>query len=275
MTVSSDKPCLGVFDSGLGGLSVLKALRAAAPWLPIEYVADSAHAPYGERDEAHVVARSRAITGFLRERGARVVVVACNTATAAAVNALRASHPDLPVVGVEPGVKPAVALSPHGRIGVMATSGTLGSERFRALLQRHAGDAHLVLQPCPGLARAIEGGRLDAPEVLELVERHCAPLREAGVDTVVLGCTHYPFVADRIQAALGSGVRLVDTAQAVARRALALWPSDALEPTQAPAPVTLWASGDPDLLTQAAQHWLGLQAQARAWRESPATTQAA
>jgi glutamate racemase len=264
---------MGVFDSGLGGLSVLKALRAAAPWLPIEYVADSAHAPYGERDESHVLARSRAITAFLRERGARVVVVACNTATAAAVNDLRARHPDLPVVGVEPGVKPAVALSPRGRIGVLATSGTLGSERFRALLQRHAGTADLVLQACPGLARAIEGGRLDAPEILALVEQHVAPLRAAGVDTVVLGCTHYPFVADHIQAALGPAVRLVDTADAVARRALALWPAGVIDPAAATAPVTLWSSGDPALLTQAARLWLGLEGQAHAWQEAPTTAQ--
>jgi glutamate racemase len=157
----------------------------------------------------------------------------------------------------------------------MATSGTLGSERFRALLQRHAGTARLVLQACPGLARAIEGGRLDAPEVLALVEQHCAPLREAGVDTVVLGCTHYPFVADRIQAALGPDVRLVDTADAVARRALALWPDKAIDRSARDASVTLWSSGDPALLTQAARNWLGLQARAQAWREAPSTDQAA
>jgi glutamate racemase len=210
---------IGVFDSGVGGLSVLRSLRALMPQARFLYVADSGHAPYGERDETYVVERARAITAHLLAQGAQLVVVACNTATAAAVQALRERWPAVGFVGVEPGLKPAIARSRNRRIGVMATRGTLQSAKFRRLVEAHAAGVELVLQPCDGLARALEEGDADAPAVLALVERHTAPLRAAGVDTVVLGCTHYPFATSAIGAALGPGVALIDTAQAVALQA--------------------------------------------------------
>lgn len=245
---------IGVFDSGVGGLSVLRALHRYLPRATLLYAADSGHAPYGERDAAYVVARSRAMTAHLLSQGAQLLVVACNTATAAAIDTLRADHPDLPIVGVEPGIKPAIALTRNRRVGVMATHATLASERFRRLVATHAGGASLHLQACSGLARAIERGRPDSIEVAGLVEEHTAPLRAAGVDTVVLGCTHYPFAAPLIAAALGPEVTLVDTAEAVARQALRL--ATALPAQGAAAPAGLWTSGDPNHLRAVAQRWL-------------------
>lgn len=243
---------IGLFDSGVGGLSVLRALQTLAPHAELLYVADSGHAPYGERDDAFVQQRSLHVAQFLRGQGVQVLVVACNTATASAIALLRHTHAGLPIVGVEPGIKPAVALSRNGRIGVLATEGTLRSEKFRRLMHAHAGQAQLHLQPCPGLALAIEQGDLDGPAVRDLVARFCEPLRQQ-VDTVVLGCTHYAFVARHIQAALGPDVRLVDTADAVARQALA----QCTPPTAAPAGrVHLWTSADAAALRRIAQRWL-------------------
>lgn len=212
-------PHIGVFDSGLGGLSVLRALMAAMPGARFLYVADSAYAPYGERDTEAVIARSMRITEFLVARGASGVVVACNTATAAAIDAIRTQHPTLPIVGIEPGLKPAVAATRNGRIGVLATPATLVSERFDQLHQAQAQGSFVLKQPCPGLADLIEQGDLEAVSVIDAVQRFCEPLRRAEVDTVVLGCTHYPLVAHHIQAALGAHVQLIDTADAVARHA--------------------------------------------------------
>lgn len=259
---------IGVFDSGVGGLSVLRALRERMPEAELLYVADSGHAPYGEKTDAFVAERSLAIARFLLEQGAQLLVVACNTATAAAVHALREAHPDVPIVGIEPGLKPAVALSAQGRVGVMATTGTLRSERFRHLVERHGGQAQVHLQPCPGLAAAIETGDLDTPALRELVDTFCAPLRAAGVDTVVLGCTHYPFVAPLISQAMGPRVTLVDTSEAVARQTVRLATGQLTgrrpSPHSPPSPggMRLWSSGDPARLTSTVHRWLGLDAHA-------------
>ncbi|WP_428425189.1 glutamate racemase [Methylibium sp.] len=251
--------CIGVFDSGVGGLSVLRALHRHLPRSRLLYVADSGHAPYGERDEAYVVERSRVLTAHLLREGAQLIVVACNTATAAAVRALRDEHPDVHFVGVEPGIKPAIALTRNGRIGVMATRGTLASDKFRQLVASHAQGAQLHLQACAGLAHAIEAGDADSAEVRRLVAQHTAPLRAAHVDTVVLGCTHYPFVAQHIQAALGAEVRLVDTADAVARRAQQI--AATLQPAGDAVfePARLWTTGALSTLQLVARKWLDFE----------------
>lgn len=252
--------CVGVFDSGVGGLSVLRALHRHLPPSRLLYVADSGYAPYGERDERYVIERSRVLTAHLLREGAQLIVVACNTATAAAVRALREEHPGLQFVGVEPGIKPAIALTRNGSIGVMATRGTLASDKFRQLVNSHAQGAQLHLQACAGLAHAIESGDADSAEVLALVDRYTAPLREAGVDTVVLGCTHYPFVAQHIQKALGAGVRLVDTADAVARRVQQLATSlRAADKESAAPPARLWTTGDLSTLELVAGRWLDFE----------------
>jgi len=249
---------VGVFDSGVGGLSVLRALRRQLPHAQLSYLADSAHAPYGERDAAFVTERSRALTRTLVERGAQLIVVACNTATALAIDALRAERPGLPFVGVEPGIKPALAATRAGRIGVMATSATLQSERFRRLLDaqsREHPSVAVTLAPCPGLARALERGAAGHDEVAELSRRYATPLREAGVDIVVLGCTHYPFASAEIAAALGPGISLLDTAQAVAQQAHRLAANLAASGSTSSS-TTLLTTGDPAQLAAIAHAWL-------------------
>lgn len=248
-------PCVGVFDSGVGGLSVLRSLRAQLPDANLLYVADSAHAPYGERSDAYVIDRSRRIMDHLVAHGAIGLVIACNTATAIAVGELRKGHPDFPIVGVEPGIKPAVSVTRNGRVGVMATPGTIASAKFQALMQAQAAGAQIIAQPCPGLARLIEEGDLHSPRLREAVREHTAPLRAADVDTVVLGCTHYPFVRHLIESAMGPGVQIIDTADAVARQARkvlgGLLPSQAGTTT-----VRLQTTGDVERLRTIASAWL-------------------
>lgn len=249
---------IGVFDSGVGGLSVLRALHDRLPGVNLHYLADSANAPYGEREGAHVLQRSMRIAEHLLAHGAQLLVVACNTATAVAATALRERWPEVPIVGVEPGLKPAQALTRNGRIGVMATATTLRSDKFRRLMSSLDAQPAVQLRACDGLASAIERGDLDDPLLLALVEAHCAPLREAGVDCVVLGCTHYPFVAHHIQAALGAQVQLVDTAWAVAQQAerqLGAMRNTAGETTPV-ADVLLETTADASTLSRLATAWL-------------------
>lgn len=250
-------PLIGVFDSGVGGLSVLKALREQRPDIPLLYIADSGHAPYGERDVAHVVDRSLRITRYLVDQGAALVVVACNTATAAAIEAMRAEFPALTLVGVEPGVKPAAAQSPTHRIGVMATPSTLTSPRFATLVARHAPDCLVVPMPCPGLAAAIEGGRGSMPMVRQLLDQFCGRLAAEHIDNVVLGCTHYPFVADEIAERLGPQVQILDTASAVARQAIRLYHR---APQAGPGSVHLVSTGDGTVLQRLAAERMALVA---------------
>ncbi|MET0383112.1 MAG: glutamate racemase [Burkholderiaceae bacterium] len=251
-------PRIGIFDSGVGGLSVLRAIRAELPHAELLYVADTGHAPYGERTVEYLCDRSERIARFLTDAGAGIVVVACNTATAAAVAALRGASPDLPLVGVEPGIKPAVALSAARRIGVLATTRTLASDKFQRLAQAHAAGAALVLQACPGLAEAIEAADADDDRLEAMVERYSAPLRAAGVDVAVLGCTHYPFARSLFERAL-PGVRLIDTADAVARQTARLAADLGPNGPRGAAPaLRAWSSGAPQALATFAQRWLGV-----------------
>lgn len=243
-----------MFDSGIGGLSVLRALRAHWPQAELHYVADSAHAPYGERDDMFIAERALRIGAHLRRAGADAIVVACNTATAVAVTPLRHALDPCPVVGVEPGLKPALAASRNGRVAVLATAATLRSRKFRALAEQVGAGAALHLQACDGLASAIEQGDLDSPRLHELVERHCAPVRAFGTDTAVLGCTHYPFARDLIAAAL-PGIQIVDTSDAVARRVVQVC-RPARDTNDGPGAVHLEATGDPSALARVAAAWL-------------------
>lgn len=208
---------IGIFDSGLGGLTVLRALRARLPEEDFLYFADTRFLPYGDRPEAFLKERGVLIARALAARGAKALVIACNTATAAAAEAIRAATA-LPVVALEPGVKPAAACTDKGVIAVMATTRTLESERFRRLVERHAGHVRVLTQPCPGLAEAIEVHGPDSGEVAVRLDRLVEPLAAGGADVVVLGCTHYPWVAAGIAARLPAGVRIVDTGEAVARQ---------------------------------------------------------
>lgn len=208
---------IAVFDSGLGGLTVLRALRGQLPQEDFFYYADTRYLPYGDRPEAFIRERGVRIAEGLAARGAKALVIACNTATAAAAEAIRAAV-SLPVVALEPGVKPAAALSRRGVVGVLATTRTLHSARFQRLVASHAGHLQVLAQACPGLADAIEVHGAHSPAVDELLDRFIPPLMQAGVDVVVLGCTHYPWVAEGIARRLPDTCQLLDTGEAVARQ---------------------------------------------------------
>lgn len=249
---------IGVFDSGIGGLSILRALRAELPFEDFVYIADSGHAPYGERDPAHVIERSRLITDYLRvQHGIKVLVIACNTATAAAVATLRQTHPDLPIVGVEPALKPAVSVSRTRRIGVMATRGTLGSEKFHRLVDTLANQADFVCQACDGLADAIE--REDTEKIVSLCANYTQAMGPFGmedgqIDTLVLGCTHYPFASEHLRHLVGPHVRLIDNGEPVARQTHRLLNN--LSGHDTPGQCLLFTTGERPLLQNAARHWL-------------------
>lgn len=208
---------IGIFDSGVGGLSVVRAVRARLPWLDIDYVADSAHAPYGDKPPEQVRERARQITGFLVDQGAAAVVVACNTATAMAVDDLRARFAH-PIVAMEPAVKPAAAATRSGVIGVLATAGTLESERYRRLLNAHGSRVRVVERVCHAWVAQVERGELTGAEALGLVAGEVQPLLEAGADTLVLGCTHFPWLAPLIAEVAGPAVSLIDPSPAVAEQ---------------------------------------------------------
>lgn len=235
---------VGVFDSGVGGLSVLRDIRAALPHEDLIYVADSGHVPYGSKTPEYIQRRSALLSRFLIERGAKTVVIACNTATAAAAALLR-SQLDLPIVAMEPAVKPATASTRSGVVGVMATVGTLKSAQFAALLERFGHGVEVVTQGCPGLVEQIEAGDLGGAQTRALVEQYTAPLLAHGADTIVLGCTHYPFLRPLIADIVGPDVVLIDTGAAVARqlgRVLAQRNLLALRDTIGR--VAFWTSGD-------------------------------
>src|SRR5487761_1937564 len=208
---------IGVFDSGVGGLSVLKHIRQTLPRARLIYAADSVHVPYGDKSVHYIEQRAITLTRFLISQGADAIVIACNTATAAAAATLRQNF-KCPVIGMEPAVNPAVAATKSGVVGVLATIGTLESARFAALLERYAGDVEIVTQGCPGLVEQVELGELKSDRTRELIVRFTAPLLARGADTLILGCTHYPFLAPLIRDVVGDQVVLVDTGAAVARQ---------------------------------------------------------
>lgn len=279
---------IGVFDSGVGGLSVMRALMAVLPHERFVYLADSAHAPYGERGDAFVAKRTHAITRYLLEQHRiKALVVACNTATAAAIHEVRSSYPALPLVGLEPAIKPALAVTRTGRIGVIGTRGTLTSAKFSKLMASLAGQADFVVQPCDGLAHAIERSAAEplptpasaatasVTETGALCARYVQAMGPFGtqpgqIDTLVLGCTHYIFVAHELRTLVGPEVRFIETGEPVARQthrvleAAGLLNSPTEPATSAPldsaARVLLLTTGPVGMLEAAGQRWLNLPA---------------
>lgn len=260
---------IGVFDSGIGGLSIQRALCAALPQARFAYLADSGFAPYGERAPEHALERALWVTEYLRSRHQiQALVVACNTATAAAIDVLRKQHPDLPFIGVEPAVKPAAALTRTGRITVWATRGTLTSPRFQQLVQRLPTTVHVHAVACDGLAEAIEA--YTASGNPDRVQRLCTHYLEQGgpygtqagaSDLLVLGCTHYPLVSDHLQAALGTQVQLQDPGIAVARQLMRCLPAVQKDDAGSVTPPTHWmgCTGSSTALELAALRWLNWQ----------------
>jgi glutamate racemase len=214
-TPTSASP-IGVFDSGVGGISVLKHIHTLLPNEDLIYVADSKFAPYGNKTPEFILERALWIADFLIAKGAKSLVVACNTATAAAVDLLRQTY-HLPIIGMEPAVKPAAAASKTGVIGVLATSGTLKSAQFAALLEHYGQQVEVVTQACHGLVECVERGELDSTATQDLLASYVQPLIAAEADTIVLGCTHYPFVRPLIENLVGDDVVLIDTGAAVAK----------------------------------------------------------
>lgn len=208
---------VGVLDSGVGGISVLRALVAELPHEDFSFFGDSANAPYGEKDEATVLALTSDVVERQLAAGAKAIVIACNTATSVAAAPLRAAHPEVPIVGIEPALKPAAEALPHGRVLVMATEVTLRLDKYHELARAWGGECEVTSVPCPGLAARIERGDLDAPDLQEMV-RSLVGRYAGAVDAVVLGCTHYPFVRRQIAEVLGPGVRFFDGGAGTARQ---------------------------------------------------------
>jgi glutamate racemase len=252
---------IGVFDSGVGGLSVLRALRSELPQEDFVYWSDAGFAPYGERGDDYVITRTRHLVAHLmREHRVKALVVACNTATAAAIHLVRAEYPELLLVGVEPALKPAAALTATRRIGVIGTRGTLASAKVRTLHESLKGQADFVFQPCDGLADAIQNDQ--AEQVAALCARYLGAMGAFGtapgqMDTLVLGCTHYPFAQAQLRSHLGAGVRLIETGEPVARQTRRLLErAGLLRAAGSVGRLALLSSGPLEPLQAAAARWL-------------------
>ena len=209
---------VGVFDSGIGGLSVLREIQAMLPFQPLYYVADQAHVPYGKRDLAEIRDFSFAITDFLAKKGAELIVVACNTASAAALKELREAHPHLTFVGMEPAVKPATEKTHNGVVGVLATPATFQGRLYHTLVERFAKDVKILTHTCPGLVEAIESGDIHSSNTRLILKQALLPMIEKGADTIVLGCTHFPFIIPTIRDIVGPHISVIDPAPAIAKR---------------------------------------------------------
>lgn len=249
---------IGIFDSGVGGLSVLRAVRDLLPHENVLYLADQAHIPYGPRQKADIRAFSFGITEFLLMQGAKLIVVACNTASAAALQDLRAHFPEVPFVGMEPAVKPAAAVTHTGRVGVLATPTTFAGDMYAALVDRFGKGIKIYQSTCPGLVEQIERGDLDTPATQSILEDALFPMLNEGVDTVVLGCTHYPFVIPLIESITGPEVRTIDPAPAIARQTQRLLAEhDWLNPSAESGALQFFTSGAPDFLQAVLPQLLG------------------
>lgn len=247
---------IGIFDSGVGGLSVFREIRKVLPGEKYVYFSDNAHCPYGEKSREYIIGRARRITEFLMERGADIIVVACNTATAAAIATLRKEY-DVPFIGMEPAVKPAVAATRTGVVGVLATAGTLKAEKYRDTRGKYGEGVQIVEHVGQGFVELVERGETDGPEAEATVRESIAPLLAAGADTIVLGCTHYPFLSpaiSKVAAELtpGRSITIIDPAPAVARHLMEVMNDKGLlSDGSAGYSLELHASGSPTALETA------------------------
>ncbi|RIK28844.1 MAG: glutamate racemase [Anaerolineae bacterium] len=248
MDSKPDSP-IGIFDSGVGGLSVLRAIRKQTPNENILYFGDQGHIPYGPRPMDQIRDFSEATTNFLLQRDAKIIVVACNTASAAALKFLRGKFPLVQFVGMEPAVKPAAEQTRTGKVGVLATPATFQGELYASVVERFANGVELFQNTCSGLVQQIERGNLNGSETRKILQDALTPMLEQNIDTVVLGCTHYPFVIPLIQEIVGENVRVIDPAPAVARQVERLLEaSGRRRKSSARGIVEVFTSGDPAAL---------------------------
>lgn len=259
-SIETGKKPIGIFDSGIGGVSVLRAVRASLPNEDLIYIADQAHVPYGSRSLDEVREYSDAITRFLLQRNAKLVVVACNTASAAALHYLRVEFPGMHFVGMEPAVKPAAEITRSGVVGVLATPATFQGELYASVIERFASGVRVLQDTCPGLVMEIDQGNLETRRVYSILEQALGPMLAEGIDTVVLGCTHFPFVIPAIKTIVGPDVRVIDPSPAIARQVERLLTANKLENTaQQPGRVQYFTTGNPDSLEQLLTHLLNSQ----------------
>jgi len=252
-----DSP-IGIFDSGMGGLSVLRAVRRLMPGESLVYFGDQAHVPYGPRPLEQVRAFSEGITRFLLSRRSKIIVVACNAASAAALAYLRQAYPEVPFVGMEPAVKPAAEQTSSGVVGVLATPATFQGALYASVVERFATGVELLRSTCPGLVQKIEDGDLSGPETRAILEEALRPMLKRNIDTVVLACTHYPFVIPLIEEIVGKGVRVIDPAPAVARQARRLLEGRGLvRPADYSGSVEYLTSGEANSFSRVLQTLLG------------------
>jgi glutamate racemase len=260
MSIPSDGP-IGVFDSGVGGLSVLRALWEHLPNERYYYVADSLHCPYADHSPEEIQALSLGIADHLCDMGAKAIVVACNTASAGALTALRAHHPRVPIVGMVPALKAAVGLSQRATVGVLATQATISGELYREVQERFASEVQVIAQACPGLVEQIEAGEIGSPATEALLKDCLAPIIEAQADVLVLGCTHYPFVIPMLRRILGPEVLFLEPSDAVARQTGRVLAANGLEARASAglAPETVFATtGDPAAFERTLRRLLGI-----------------
>ncbi len=262
---------VGVFDSGVGGLSIIREIHQLLPQAPLFYIADQAHVPYGKRQLEEILAFSLAISRFLISKGARVIVVACNTASAAALSALRETLPGMPFVGMEPAVKPATQQTENGIVGVLATPATFQGRMYSTLVERFAQNVRLLTNTLPGLVEAVERGELDSPATHRILEAAIKPMLAEGADTLVLGCTHFPFVLPLIREIAGPDVKVIDPAPAIARRTAYLLEQSSISFTDIPEAKPVFATtGDAAKFKSAVHNLLNIETEPvqLAWNEA-------
>lgn len=249
---------IGVFDSGVGGLTILAAMRQELPCENYIYFGDTAHCPYGARREAEIIDLSVRISGFLIEQGVKLIVVACNTASQAALAALRATFPSIPFVGVVPAVKPAARATKKGRIGIAATNQAAKATYLRQLIDEFAGGIQAFAIGCPELVALVEDGQLDGPVVEETVRQALDPILHEDIDVIVLGCTHFPALRPVIERVATRQVQVIDSGTAIARRTrYVLDTENLMQPNTEPGELCLWCSGDPEKFSVIASELLG------------------
>jgi glutamate racemase len=257
---------IGVYDSGVGGLSVLRAIHSQLPFETTLYFADQAKVPYGERPLEEVRNLAEGVAHMMMDEGAKLIVIACNTASAAALKHLRALYPEFPFVGMEAAVKPAAEQTLSGKVGVLATPSTFHGELYASVVERFAKDVQIFEATCPGLVRQIERGYLNTPLTRRILQQALQPMLAEGVDTLVMGCTHFPFVIPLIQQIAGEGVRVIDPAPAIARQTeRVLISHDLLRASVSTQTHRYLTSGDPNRFSRLLAQLLGSQAQAESW----------